>query len=313
MNKILEVKGLSKRFNRKKSFLKRKEPVIALNNVDLFIERGKTYGLVGESGSGKTTLGRIVLDLIKADAGQIFFDGEDLSALLEKDRKDVYRRIQMVFQDPKASLNPSENLYNILDEVLKVKTDLSKAERSGRIEEIVKKVGLSEYDYKKFPQEFSGGQAQRISIARALIVKPELVVLDEAVSALDISIQAEILNLILDMQKEDDLSYLFISHDLRVVRHMADKIGVLYMGTMMEEAEGDELFDNPLNPYSRMLIHSIPGEGLKEIPTDTAVVKVNQEGCPFEPRCELAGEICKSKRPELKNKDNRRVACHMVD
>ena len=328
---------------------------------------------MGESGLGKSVSVKSIMRLFDEDGfiryrGQVLLEGRKLLDMDKTSFKDVIKtEISMVFQDPFESLNP---LFTIEYQLVEAIETCGKWKGKDHVEiakKLLARCGIKnpESCLKSFPYQLSGGMRQRIMIAMAISKLPKVLIADEpttaldvtiqaeilklflelrkendmsllfithdlsvvrdisdrilvmylgeAVSALDISIQAEILNLILDLQKEDDLSYLFISHDLRAVRHMADKIGVLYMGTMMEEAEGDELFERSLNPYTRMLVYSIPGESLKEVPTDTAYVRVNPKGCPFEPRCEMAGEICKSQKPVLRNIYNRRLACHMVD
>ena len=261
---LLEAKSLYKIYTQTSGFFVRKQRMIkALNNVSLSIKKGETLAIVGESGSGKSTLARCLLQLQALDQGQLFFKGKNLISLDGKDKKHLKRQIQMVFQDPYASLNPRMKIGEILEEGLLIHALGNKNERIKKIRDMIKKVGLEVPDLAKYPHQFSGGQRQRIGIARALIVEPELVICDEPVSALDVSIQAQILLLLKELQKEFQLSYLFISHDLRVVRHMANKIVVMHQGKIVEEGNIEEIYEKPKEIYTRELLNAIPGHHFK--------------------------------------------------
>ena len=261
---LLEAKGLYKTYTQTSGFFVRKQRVIkALNNVSLSIKPGETLAIVGESGSGKSTLARCLLQLLSFDQGELFFQGKNLTSLDEKDKKHLKRQIQMVFQDPYASLNPRMKIEEILEEGLVIHDLGNKKVRQTKVRSMIKKVGLTVADLQKYPHQFSGGQRQRIGIARALIVEPELVICDEPVSALDVSIQAQILLLLKDLQKELVLSYLFISHDLRVVRHMADSIVVMHQGKIVEQGLTKSIYEKPKANYTRELLNAIPGNHFK--------------------------------------------------
>ena len=261
---LLEAKGLYKTYTQTSGFFVRKQRVIkALNNVSLSIKPGETLAIVGESGSGKSTLARCLLQLLSFDQGELFFKGKNLTSLDDKDKKHLKRQIQMVFQDPYASLNPRMKIEEILEEGLVIHDLGNKKVRQTKVRSMIKKVGLTVPDLQKYPHQFSGGQRQRIGIARALIVEPELVICDEPVSALDVSIQAQILLLLKDLQKELGLSYLFISHDLRVVRHMADRIVVMHQGKVVEQGLTKSIYEKPKANYTRELLNAIPGKHFK--------------------------------------------------
>ena len=261
---LLEAKGLYKTYTQTSGFFVKKQRIIkALNNVSLSIKKGETLAIVGESGSGKSTLARCLLQLLSLDQGALFFKGKNLTALDEKDKKHLKRHIQMVFQDPYASLNPRMKIAEILEEGLLIHDLGDKFSRDKKMRDMIKKVGLEVSDLNKYPHQFSGGQRQRIGIARALIVEPELVICDEPVSALDVSIQAQILLLLKDLQKELGLSYLFISHDLRVVRHMADRIAVMHQGKIVEQGSIKGIYEKPKAHYTRELLNAIPGNHFK--------------------------------------------------
>ena len=261
---LLEAKGLYKTYTQTSGFFVRRQRTIkALNNVNLSIKKGETLAIVGESGSGKSTLARCLLQLLSLDEGELFFKGKNLKTLKIEDKKDLKRQIQMVFQDPYASLNPRMKIGEILEEGLLIHGLGNKTSRDKKIRDMIKKVGLEVADLTKYPHQFSGGQRQRIGIARALIVDPELVICDEPVSALDVSIQAQILLLLKELQKELGLSYLFISHDLRVVRHMADNIVVMYQGKIVEQGSVKSIYEKPKANYTRELLNAIPGNHFK--------------------------------------------------
>jgi peptide/nickel transport system ATP-binding protein/oligopeptide transport system ATP-binding protein len=261
---LLEAKGLYKTYTQTSGFFVKKQKVIkALNNVSLSIKKGETLAIVGESGSGKSTLARCLLQLLSLDQGELFFKGKNLTSLDVKEKKHLKRHIQMVFQDPYASLNPRMKIAEILEEGLLIHDLGNKIARDKKMRDMIKKVGLEVSDLNKYPHQFSGGQRQRIGIARALIVEPELVICDEPVSALDVSIQAQILLLLKALQKELGLSYLFISHDLRVVRHMADSIAVMHQGKIVEQGSIKGIYEKPKANYTRELLNAIPGNHFK--------------------------------------------------
>ncbi|CAM8342440.1 AppF ABC-type oligopeptide transport system, ATPase component [Candidatus Methylopumilus planktonicus] len=261
---LLEAKGLYKTYTQTSGFFVKKQRVIkALNNVSLSIKKGETLAIVGESGSGKSTLARCLLQLLSLDQGELFFKGKNFTSLDVKEKKYLKRHIQMVFQDPYASLNPRMKISEILEEGLLIHDLGNKIARDKKMRDMIKKVGLEVSDLNKYPHQFSGGQRQRIGIARALIVEPEVVICDEPVSALDVSIQAQILLLLKDLQKELSLSYLFISHDLRVVRHMADNIAVMHQGKIVEQGSIKGIYEKPKANYTRELLNAIPGNHFK--------------------------------------------------
>ena len=258
---LLEAKGLYKTYMQTSGFFVRKQRIIkALNKVSLSIKKGQTLAVVGESGSGKSSLARCLLQLQAIDQGELFFKGQNMTSLNKLDSKSLKRDIQMVFQDPYASLNPRMKIEEILEEGLVIHELGNKKARQVKVRDMIKKVGLSVADLNKYPHQFSGGQRQRIGIARALIVEPQLVICDEPVSALDVSIQAQILLLLKDLQKEFNLSYLFISHDLRVVRHMADEIIVMHQGKIVEQGPTKGIYEKPKANYTRELLNAIPGK-----------------------------------------------------
>jgi oligopeptide transport system ATP-binding protein len=261
---LLEATGLYKTYTQTSGFFVKKQRVIkALNNVSLSIKKGETLAIVGESGSGKSTLARCLLQLLSLDQGELFFKGKNLNSLDVEGKKYLKRHIQMVFQDPYASLNPRMKIAEILEEGLLIHDLGNKIVRDKKMRDMIKKVGLDVSDLNKYPHQFSGGQRQRIGIARALIVEPELVICDEPVSALDVSIQAQILLLLKELQKELGLSYLFISHDLRVVRHMADSIAVMHQGKIVEQGSVKGIYEKPKANYTRELLNAIPGNHFK--------------------------------------------------
>jgi oligopeptide transport system ATP-binding protein len=261
---LLEAKGLYKTYTQTSGFFVRHQRTIkALNNVSVSIKKGETLAIVGESGSGKSTLARCLLQLLSLDQGELFFKGKNLNSLDEEGKKYLKRHIQMVFQDPYASLNPRMKIAEILEEGLLIHNLGNKIVRDKKMRDMIKKVGLEVSDLNKYPHQFSGGQRQRIGIARALIVEPELVICDEPVSALDVSIQAQILLLLKELQKELGLSYLFISHDLRVVRHMADNIAVMHQGKIVEQGSIKGIYEKPKAHYTRELLNAIPGNHFK--------------------------------------------------
>ncbi len=292
----------------------------AVNGVSFDIERGKTLALVGESGCGKSTVARLLVGLYEPTRGGFEFDGEDAHAAFKtKEGRKLRRRVQMVFQDPYASLNPRWTVGDIIAEPLReheiLSDDTAIAQRVG---ELLQSVGLSAQDRVKFPHQFSGGQRQRISIARALATQPEFLVCDEPTSALDVSVQAQVLNIMKDLQRKHGLTYLFISHNLAVVRHVSDQVGVMYLGGLVELADKHTLFDSPRHPYTRMLLEAIPkmhdtGRARTAVAGEVPNPLNPPSGCAFHPRCPHANARCSSDKPEMKAYAGVRVACHAVE
>lgn len=305
--------------------VKKQKPVKALDGVSFTVNRGETLGIVGESGCGKTTLGKCVVRLHEPDEGKLFFhDGEKTRNILMLEGREsfaVRRRIQMVFQDPYGSLNPRHNILQAFDEPMRIHGLGNKEERRQRVAEMLEAVNMPAEAMYRYPHEFSGGQRQRICIAKALAMQPDLIVCDEPVSALDVSIQAQILNLMKKIQKDMGLSYIFITHDLSVVQYMSDYIAVMYLGKIVEQAEADELYDQQLHPYTQALLSAVPVPvyGQKR---DRIILKGDvpspidpPTGCRFHPRCAYCMEICRQVEPELKEvtpESTHKVACHLV-
>ena len=321
MNKpLLEIKDLQKRYPIYGPLGKMFPPkthMKAVSNVSLKLYEGETYGLVGESGCGKTTTGRSVLGLVKPDLGEIMYDGHDLTKLSDAEFRPLRHDIQMVFQDTLSSLNPRQRIGALLEEPMVVQGMGDEESRREKVLEVLKMVGLAEDHYFRYPHELSGGQVQRLGIARALIINPKLIVCDEPVSALDVSIQAQILNMLTELQKKMNLSLLFISHDIGVVRYISNRIGVMYLGTLVEEAETDELFAHTLHPYTRALFSSIPDFKRKErkvsLNGELPVCTDEFKGCVFHTRCPHACDKCRVCAPELvKVRPGHKVACHLV-
>ncbi|ARD55710.1 ABC transporter ATP-binding protein [Bacillus safensis] len=321
---ILELKQIRKHFPIKAGvFQKKVGAVKAVDGIDLKIYKGETLGIVGESGCGKSTLGRTMIRLYEPTEGQIFFKGQDITRVSEsKLRQSTRKNIQMVFQDPFASLNPRKTLQSIIKEPYKTHHLYSLKERNEKVEQLLSKVGLHPSFANRYPHEFSGGQRQRIGIARALAMNPDMIIADEPVSALDVSIQAQVINLMEELQEEFDLTYLFISHDLSVVRHISDRVGVMYLGKMMELADKHSLYDDPLHPYTQALLSSVPvtrkkGQTKRErimLQGDLPSPANPPKGCVFHTRCPHAKEICKEKVPAFQElKTNHFVACHLYN
>ncbi|OCA84265.1 peptide ABC transporter substrate-binding protein [Bacillus sp. FJAT-27225] len=316
---LLEVKNLKTYYPVKGGFFRRTVGnVKAVDDISFEIKKGETLGLVGESGCGKSTAGRTILRLLKPTDGKILFDGKDITNLSGKTLRDIRKDLQMVFQDPYASLNPMQMVGDIIAEPIYNYMKKPKEELKKEVMELLLKVGLPEDAYYKYAHEFSGGQRQRIGIARALALRPKLIIADEPVSALDVSVQSQVLNLLKDLQEEFDLTFLFIAHDLSVVKHMSDRIGVMYLGNMVEMAEKDSLYAEPLHPYTQALISAIPSPDPRKkkeriiLKGDVPSPLNPPTGCPFHPRCPMAMEQCSVTKPELKEvKPSHRVACHL--
>ncbi|MDI7275603.1 MAG: ATP-binding cassette domain-containing protein [Anaerolineae bacterium] len=313
-NVLLEVRGL-------RIFQRKVGDIRAVDGLDFFIRRGETLGLVGESGCGKSTTGRAILQLYRPTAGQVLFEGVDLTRQRGEALRRMRRRMQMIFQDPYASLNPRMTVGNIIGEPLEVHNIGKPEERRQRVQELLEVVGLNPYFVNRYPHEFSGGQRQRIGVARALAVNPDFIVCDEPISALDVSIQAQIINLLEELQEKFGLTYLFIAHDLSVVRHISDRVAVMYLGKIVELTTRDELYSNPLHPYTKALLSAVP------IP-DPVVEERRQRiilegdvpspanppsGCRFRTRCKLRMDICTEVEPDWRDTARDHwVACHRV-
>lgn len=295
--------------------------VKAVDDVSFHINKGETVGLVGESGCGKSTLGATILRLEKATSGQIFFQGKDILSLKSKELFEYRRKMQIIFQDPYASLNPRMTIADIIGEPMDIhKLAKNRQERNEKVEALLKKVGLTAEQMGRYPHEFSGGQRQRIAVARALAVGPKMVIADEPVSALDVSIQAQVINILQDLQKEFGLTYLFISHGLSVVKHISNRVIVMYLGKIVEMAEKDGLYSNPLHPYTQSLLSAIPipNPNYKKnriiLEGDVPSPLNPPSGCRFHPRCREVMETCKIEEPALRDCGNSHfVACHLED
>ncbi len=321
---LLQVKRLTRTFDVSKPWLNRvleggeKQILTAVADVNFEIRRGETFALVGESGSGKSTIAKMVVGLLAPSAGQILFDGQDMRQPSGAQMRSLRRRFQMIFQDPFASLNPRWRVGEIIAEPIRTFGLAHGADLRREVGRLLETVGLSPKDASKFPHEFSGGQRQRIAIARALSSKPDFIICDEPTSALDVSVQAQILNLMRDLQDEFGLTYLFISHDLSVVRHMANRIGVLYLGRLAEVAEARRLFTAPLHPYSKMLLDAVPdlamsGRRRKRVEGEIPNPITPPPGCAFHPRCPWAFERCPVERPYMVSRDGSEAACFAVE
>ena len=318
---ILEVRNLRKSFPLKKTLTgKVTQELVAVDDISFTLNRGETLGIVGESGCGKTTLGRTILKLHEADGGQIIFNGQDITNLKSSDMREIRKKMQIIFQDPYSSLPPRSTVGGILSEPVEVHSIVPKSEIKSYVLDLMDKCGLRDYYYERYPHEFSGGQRQRICIARALSVNPELVICDEPVSALDVSIQAQIINLLKQLQQDLNLTYVFISHDLSVVKFISDKIGVMYLGSMVEFGAKEDIFKNPMHPYTQALFSAIPQPD-PDIKMNRILLKGDipspanpPKGCRFHTRCPKATDICKEKTPEYKDYGNGHcVACHLMD
>ena len=318
--KILEVKHLKKYFPLKKGKYKDGDPCVkAVDDITFDLYEGETLGLVGESGCGKSTLGRTIIRLYEPTSGEVIFEGEDVAKKSRKEMRALREEMQFIFQDPYSSLNPRMTVFNILAEPLIAHGKFKRGpELDAYVKNLMDRCGLPSYYCYRYPHQFSGGQRQRIGIARSLALDPSFIICDEPVSALDVSIQSQIINLMKDMQEEKNISYIFISHDLSVVKHISDRVGVMYLGSMMELADKNEIYSNPQHPYTRALIGAIPlPDPTKrkemqviqgEIPSNVNIPK----GCKFNPRCPFAKDICREQEPATKEvKPNHFVKCHV--
>ncbi|TES89180.1 MAG: ABC transporter ATP-binding protein [Desulfobacteraceae bacterium] len=313
---ILEITDLKTWFPIKRGVLAKTVGYVrAVDGVSLSVKKGETLGLVGESGCGKTTLGRTLLRLEKAQDGDVLYDGKDLFALSRSEIRGLRRRIQIIFQDPMSSLNPRMNVLDIVTEGL-VEFRMIEGSRKDNAIRLLNEVGLDEDSIYRYPHEFSGGQRQRINIARAISLRPDFIVCDEPVSALDVSVQAQVINLLMDLRDKYNLSYLFISHDLSVVSHIANRVAVMYLGKIVEYGSTNEIINKPLHPYTKALISAVPEPGIDKtkkiilkgiIPSPSAP----PPGCRFHTRCPEVMEICKKKDPGLTKSDSRQVWCHL--
>jgi oligopeptide transport system ATP-binding protein len=319
MEPLLKVENLKKHFPITGGILGRPvSSVKAVDGVSFTVNKGETLGIVGESGCGKSTTGRMLMRLIDPSEGKVTFEERELTSLSNSEMRKIRREMQMVFQDPFASLNPRHTVEQILEEPLKVHGMGSAKERKKRVHELLNIVGLSSYHAKRYPHQFSGGQRQRIGIARALMTKPKLIIADEPVSALDVSIQSQVLNLMQDLQKEFGLTYIFIAHDLGVVRHISDRVGVMYLGKMVELSNSETLYEKPLHPYTQALLSAVPVPD-PDFKRETILLQGDipspsnpPSGCTFHTRCPHATEICKQKVPEFKeHQPGHYVACHL--
>ncbi|RKD26388.1 oligopeptide transport system ATP-binding protein [Caminicella sporogenes DSM 14501] len=320
---LLEVKNLKKYFPINKGFIKKKiQYVKAVDDISFFIRKGETFGLVGESGCGKSTTGRTIIRLYDVTDGEVIFDGAEIGKLRESQLKPFRKRIQMIFQDPYASLNSRMTVGDIIGEPLDIHNLAKGKERQEIIYDLLERVGLSKDHANRYPHEFSGGQRQRIGIARALAVRPDFIICDEPISALDVSIQAQVVNMLEDLQSEMGLTYLFIAHDLSMVKHISDRIGVMYLGKLVEVAPSNELYSNPLHPYTQALLSAIPIPDPEVTRSKRRIVLQGDvpsplnppSGCRFRTRCRYATEKCAQVEPKLVDIGNGHMhACHYAD
>jgi len=320
MDNLLEVKGLKKYFPIKGGFFgKTVNHLKAVNDISFSIKRGETLGIAGESGCGKSTAGRAILRLHEPTAGKIYFEDQEITLLDKEDLRKKRIEMQLIYQDPYSSLNPRMTVGDIIGEPFEVYEKMSSKDKMDKVKELLNMVGLSPYHVRRYPHEFSGGQRQRIGIARAIALKPKFIVADEAVSALDVSIQAQVINLFEELQEKLNLTYMFISHDLSVVKHISDRIGVMYLGKIVELADSEELFSHALHPYTKALLSAVPIANPRRL-MDRVILQgdvpspVNPpSGCVFHTRCSFCMDICKNIVPEFKDAGNGHyLACHLV-
>jgi oligopeptide/dipeptide ABC transporter ATP-binding protein len=312
---LVDVKDLKKYFSSGDS----KKPVRAVDNVTFQVRKGETLGVVGESGCGKSTTGRLVLKLLQPTSGSITFEGRSLSGMRGNELRAMRREMQIIFQDPFASLDPRKTVYKILSEPFEIHyPHMNRAEKDEKLMKLVNCVGLRPEHIFRYPHEFSGGQRQRVGIARAIALNPKFVVCDEPVSALDVSIQAQVINLMQDIKKEYNLTYLFISHDLRIIKHICDRVMVMYLGNIVEIGTKDAIYEKRRHPYTRALLSAIPN--IRDMDSNKRIVLQGDipspmnppDGCPFHPRCSYCMEVCKKEKPALRTlKDGTQVACHL--
>jgi len=323
MKALVEIRGVEKRFAMPSHFLSREKPVLhALNGVDAQVRQGEAFCVVGESGCGKTTVGRTVLRLIEPTEGTIRIDGDDITNLPKQELRRYRREMQIIFQDPYSSLNPRKTIRSTLEEPMRIHGIGDATERFERIASLMEKVELRRDDLHKFPHEFSGGQRQRIGIARALVLEPQLIVADEPVSALDVSIQSQVLNLLVDLQRELALTYVFISHDLTVVKYISDRVAVMYLGRIVEIADAKSIYAHPAHPYTQALLASLPiadpRQRTQRQPLEGDVPNPSRPppGCAFHTRCPHARDICMQQVPvleKLSGGSDHQAACHFTE
>ncbi len=316
----LKVADLKMYFPVKSGIFSKARSLKAVDGVSFSIAQGETMGLVGESGCGKTTVGRTILKLYEATGGSITYKGTDITGFDDQEMRPYRRKMQMIFQDPYTSLDPRMNVEAIISEPIRALKLCSEGDRRDRVRELIQMVGLKADHLNRYPHEFSGGQRQRIGIARALAAEPEFIVCDEPISALDVSIQAQVINILEELQHKFGFTYLFISHDLSMVRHISHQVGVMYLGNLIEYAQVDELYDNMLHPYTKSLISAVPVADPNQARQNKRIVLQGDvpspidppPGCPFRARCAYAKEICGREKPELKKiNDDHMVACHL--
>lgn len=319
---ILELKDLKVHFQVGGGFLQKKDTVKAVDGISLSIYPGETFGLVGESGCGKSTTGRAIVKINTPTEGEILFDGKDITKIKGKELNQFKQEVQMIFQDPYASLNPRMTVGEIIKEPMDIhKVYKTEVEKEARVRELLELVGLKPDHIRRYPHEFSGGQRQRIGIARTLALNPKFIVCDEPISALDVSIQAQVINLLEKIQAEMGISYLFIAHDLSMVKHMSDRIGVMYLGNLVEVGDSDDLYRNPLHPYTQALLSSVPIPDPKVAKSRERIVLQGElpspinppSGCVFRTRCPKAMEKCATCKPELKQVGDRLVSCFLFE
>ncbi|MCP4180084.1 MAG: ATP-binding cassette domain-containing protein [bacterium] len=312
---LLEVNNLKKYYPVKKSIFSKNEYIKAVDSVSFTIKKGETLGLVGESGCGKSTIAKLIVKLEHPTEGKIKISDKDITKISNKERRGICKKYQMIFQDPYSSLNPKKKIFSILDEILLLFSNFNKKERFEKIITLVEMVGLTQQHLDKFPHQFSGGQKQRIAIARALAVEPELIIADEPVSALDVSIQAQIINLLIEIQKKTNISYLFISHDLAVIENICDRIMVMYLGKIIEIADSENLINNPKHPYTKTLLSAVPTIEFSDKKNDNTIIDNfnknfnTNNGCKFYSRCNSANDICKNMTPKLKKVNESKHYC----